>query len=183
MSELKTYGVVLAAGAGVRFGGPKAPYVYNGKRLIDRAVMTLKEGGCDQVIAVLGAWVGEVPLADVIVVNPDWSEGLSTSLAIALKELFNSSVDRCCITLVDMPGLTPIAVARVLNTEGELIQATYAGKPSHPVVIARDHWAPLLAQLEGDSGARKYLISQGAKVVNIAIDDVADGKDLDFQPT
>lgn len=43
-------GVVLAAGEGRRFGGPKAPYVLHGERLVDRAVRVLQQGGCDFLI-------------------------------------------------------------------------------------------------------------------------------------
>ena len=52
-------GLVLAAGEGRRFGGPKAPAVIDGERLVDRAVRVLRAGGCDPVYVVLGAWVGE----------------------------------------------------------------------------------------------------------------------------
>ncbi|MGA1145657.1 MAG: NTP transferase domain-containing protein, partial [Candidatus Nanopelagicales bacterium] len=49
-------GVVLAAGEGKRFGGPKAPFEYDGERLVDRAVRVLREAGCDPVFVILGAW-------------------------------------------------------------------------------------------------------------------------------
>ena len=62
----RTAGLVLAAGEGRRFGGPKAPYVLDGERLVDRAVRVLREAGCDPVVVVLGAWVGEVPGAEVV---------------------------------------------------------------------------------------------------------------------
>ena len=67
-------GVVLAAGGGTRFGQPKAPVVVNGERLVDRAVRCLGEAGCDPVIVVLGAWIGPVPGAEVVV-NDDWRSG------------------------------------------------------------------------------------------------------------
>ena len=63
-----TAGLVLAAGEGRRFGGPKAPYVLDGVRLVDRAVALLRDAGCDPVLVVLGAWIDDVPDA-VVVVN------------------------------------------------------------------------------------------------------------------
>ena len=72
-------GLVLAAGAGQRMGGPKAPLAVAGQRLVDRAVRVLREGGCDPVLVVLGAWVGDVPGAEVVV-NADWASGLGSSL-------------------------------------------------------------------------------------------------------
>ena len=69
-------GVALAAGAGVRFGGPKAPFSYQGIRLVDRAVANLRLGGCESVAVVLGAWIGQVPDADEILINPNWENGI-----------------------------------------------------------------------------------------------------------
>ncbi len=72
---MTTAGLVLAAGEGKRFGGPKAPYVHNGERLVDRAVNVLAEAGCDPVFVVLGAWIGGVPGATVLETKtgqPEW---------------------------------------------------------------------------------------------------------------
>lgn len=176
-------GVALAAGAGVRFGGPKAPFNYQGIRLVDRAVANLRSGGCESVVVVLGAWVGEVPGADEILINPNWESGLSSSLRVAIEFAVDSVYERICLTLVDLPGLTPDAVRRILASESGMASATYRGAPTHPVVITREHWSPLLNTLSGDTGARNYLRGQGALVDEIAIDDVAVGDDLDFHPT
>ncbi len=178
-----TYGVVLAAGAGKRFGGPKAPFLFEGERLVDRAVSTLQRGGCTKVLVVLGAWVGEVPAADEVLINADWPEGLSASLALAIEAVTNSPADRICVTLVDLPGLTAAAVARVLAAENELVSALYQGAPTHPVLIGRAHWGALLATLNGDRGARQYLAAHDDAVSKIEISDLASGEDLDYQPT
>ena len=180
---MKTLGVALAAGAGVRFGGPKAPFNYQGIRLVDRAVANLRLGGCQSVVVVLGAWIGEVPDADETLINPNWEKGISSSLRVAIEYAIDSVYERLCLTLVDLPGLTPAAFTRVLASERGLATATYSGAPTHPVVITREHWRPLLNSLSGDTGARNYLRNQGGLVEEIAIDDVAVGDDLDFQPT
>ena len=76
-------GLVLAAGEGRRFGGPKAVVELDGERLVDRAVRILTEGGCSPVVVVSGA----VPLtvADVDVVpNPLWPSGMGSSLRVGL---------------------------------------------------------------------------------------------------
>lgn len=181
--DARTLGFVLAAGAGVRFGGPKAPYVYKGERLVDRAVSILRSGGCDQVFVVLGAWVGDVPDADAVLVNHEWEEGISTSLKVALEHALKLPAERICITLVDLPGLNSRAIEKVLASQGELVQATYRNEPTHPVVIGRAHWRNLLDSLSGHTGASNYLKAHADVVEKIAIDDVAVGDDLDFQPT
>jgi nicotine blue oxidoreductase len=176
-----TAGLVLAAGEGRRFGGPKAPYVLDGERLVDRAVSVLREGGCAPVLVVLGAWVGEVPGAEVVV-NQDWPQGMGSSLRAGLAALdARAGIDRVLVTLVDLPGLTPAAVARLLTCDEPLAAAAYAGERGHPVLLAREHWAGAAAGAEGDQGARAYLARHEPVLVEVG--DVATGLDLDRPPT
>ncbi len=173
---------MLAAGSGTRFGGPKAPYEFEGQRLIDRAVDTLARGGADPIVAVLGAWVGDVPNCE-LVINPDFESGMGSSLKVALKHLIEShpEADAAIITLVDLIDLTPEAVERMRLSTGDLLQATYNGEIGHPVKLGREHWAPLLHELSGDMGARAYLKKHG--VTEIELSEFGNGTDLDFRPT
>ena len=176
----RTAGLVLAAGEGRRFGGPKAPYELDGERLVDRAVRLLHEAGVDQVVVVLGAWVGDVPHADVVV-NEDWPEGMGSSLRAGLAHLATlDDVDRVLVTLVDLVALTPVAVARVLACDAGLAAATYDGRRGHPVLLGRSHWAGVAASATGDRGARAYLAEHDVTAVEVG--DVADDADLDLRP-
>lgn len=173
-------GVVLAAGEGARFGGPKAPFVLDGERLVDRAVRVLRDGGCDRVLVVLGAWLGDVPGADVVV-NDGWAEGMGSSLRAALEHLgADTYADAALVTLVDLPGLTTEAVRRVVGSGSDLAVATYDGVRGHPVLIGRAHWAGVAASARGDRGARDYLAAHPPAEVEVG--DAADGADLDVRP-
>lgn len=179
-SESPVAGLVLAAGSGSRFGQPKAPVVVDGERLVDRAVRVLTEAGCDPVVVVLGAWVGHVEGADVVV-NDAWPEGMGSSLRTGLAHLRDSSdADRAVITLVDLPGLTTAAVERLLAEapSAAAAQCTYDGERGHPVCLARDLWDEAIAGARGDEGARRLLRGH-ADVVFVEVGDVADGADLD----
>lgn len=174
-------GLVLAAGAGRRFGGPKAPVVVDGERLVDRAVRVLAEGGCRPVMVVLGAWIGPVPGAQVVV-NDEWAEGMGSSLRsglAAVAEAEAGQVDRVVVGLVDLPGVTPSAVRRILERGGDLAAATYEGRRGHPVVLGRSHWAGVVAVARGDRGARDYLRAHADELTLVELGDVADGTDLD----
>jgi CTP:molybdopterin cytidylyltransferase MocA len=172
---------VLAAGEGRRFGGPKAPYVLDGSRLVDRAVRVLRDGGCDPVLVVLGAWVGDVPDAEVVV-NGAWASGMGSSLRTGLEAVAAfGDVDRVVVSLVDLVGLTPSAVRRVLACRSDLAAAAYDGERGHPVLLARAHWAPAAASAAGDAGARTYLAAHDVALVEVG--DVASGDDLDVAPT
>lgn len=175
----RTAGLVLAAGEGRRFGGPKAPYVLDGERLVDRAVRVLREGGCDPVHVVLGAWDGDVAGAEVVP-NPGWATGMGSSLRAGLGSLRPGDADRVVVTLVDLPGLTADAVRRLVEAAADLAQATYDGHRGHPVLLGRPHWDGVAESAEGDRGARAYL--SGHEVVLVEVGDVASGEDLDVRP-
>lgn len=177
----RTAGLVLAAGEGRRFGGPKAPYLLDGERLVDRAVRVLRAGACDPVVVVLGAWVGAVPAAEVVV-NAGWAGGMGSSLRAGLEHLATEpDVGRVLVSLVDLPGLTPAAVQRLAASDAGLAVATYDGERGHPVLLAREHWAGVAASARGDRGARDYLAAHEVTLVEVG--DVASGADLDLPPT
>ena len=141
--------VVLAAGGGRRYGMPKALVEYEGSLLVERAVRTAR-AVCDPVLVVLGAQAVDVwRQADLggatVLANKDWETGMASSLRTGLDGLrgWPGRVDAALITLVDMPGMTPEALARVAEhaAPDALAVATYDGVRGHPVLIGRDHWA------------------------------------------
>jgi len=174
-------GLVLAAGSGQRFGGPKAPFVFEGERLVDRSVRLLRESGVATVFVVLGAWIGAVPQATVLE-NPDFATGMASSLRAGLVHLTSEEpqVDRVVITLVDHIGLSAKGLSELLAHDGRLIQSTYGDEIGHPVVIGREHWAALITELVGDVGAKNYLRNNNA--LQVALSEFANATDLDHRP-
>jgi nicotine blue oxidoreductase len=175
-------GLVLAAGEGKRFGGPKAPFELNGERLVDRAVRILHEAGAVHIYVVLGAWIGDVENADVIV-NPDWETGMASSLRVGLSHLeTQTNSQRAVITLVDLPGLTAQAIERVASDSHSISVATYDGTRGHPVAFNREHWEDVANSAHGDSGAREFLKAHMATTNNVEVGDIATGEDMDVRP-
>lgn len=168
-------GVVLAAGAGTRAGGPKAlRRDADGMPWLHRAVAALRDGGCDSVLVVLGADAAGardlVPVGSTVVVAERWADGLSESLHAGLAAA-PADATAVVVTLVDLPGLPAAAVERLLVEPlgpATLRRASYDGRPGHPVVIGRDHWAAASAAAEGDRGAGPYLSAQGAELVELS---------------
>ncbi len=180
---MTTAGLVLAAGEGKRFGGPKAPYVHYGQRLVDRAVTVLTEAGCEPVFVVLGAWVGDVPGATVLE-NENWSTGMGSSLQVGLSHLNSKpGIDEVVVSLVDLPGLTSLAVSRIVETPGDIVVAAYDAKRGHPVKFASSTWPELITSAIGDQGARSYIAEHPDQIVLVEVGDVATGEDMDIRPT
>ncbi|MEH3132456.1 MAG: nucleotidyltransferase family protein [Mycolicibacterium neoaurum] len=173
-------GVVLAAGAGTRFGMPKV-LAAEGAWLAG-AVTALHDGGCGEVFVVLGAARTHVPAPAHTVLAQDWAQGLSASLRAGLAAASRYDVDHVVISLVDTPDIGADVVRRVLaaaagSTSG-LARAVFAGRPGHPVVIAQRHWPALIEQLAGDVGAGPFLRSRD-DVVEVECGDLATGADID----
>ncbi|MDP5181054.1 nucleotidyltransferase family protein [Blastococcus sp. BMG 814] len=185
---MTTAAVVLAAGGGRRYGMPKALVEYEGSLLVERAVRTAR-AACDVVLVVLGARAVDVwRTADLagatVLANADWESGMASSLRTGLDGLraFPGTVDAALVTLVDMPGLTPEALAAVAAHAAPdvLATATYEGVRGHPVLLGRDHWAGVAESATGDEGARRYLAAHD--VVEVDCTGLADPVDLDVPP-
>ncbi|MGI5506748.1 nucleotidyltransferase family protein [Lentzea sp. CA-135723] len=179
---MRVAGLLLAAGAGRRFGTPKALVSLHGKLFVDSAAGLLRAAGCDPVVVVLGAQAADVreraELSGVTVVdNPDWSSGMGSSLRTGLRAV--GLADAVLVLPVDTPGVTVEALHRLtaLAEPKALARATYDGEIGHPVLIGSDHFAGVMASAAGDQGARDYLKAHTVRLVECA--DVADGVDVD----
>lgn len=186
---MSAVGIVLAAGAGRRFGQPKATVVEDGRSWLNLAADALAAGGCAEVVVVLGAEADEARTlldGDVrVVVAEDWADGLSASLRRGLEAIEDAParVDRAVVTLVDLPDVDAAVIGRVLAaTEGPrtLARSVYQGRPGHPVVLGRTHWDAVRATVVEDRGAGDYLEAHGAR--GIECGDLAGGRDVDVRP-
>lgn len=129
MTAAAAAGLVLAAGEGRRFGGPKAVVRVGGERLVDRAVRLLADGGCVPVLVVDGAVRLTVRRARVVH-NPDWGTGMGSSLRAGLRALRDEPAGAVVVVLVDQPWLGPGAVHRLraARAGGAFVAvATYGG--------------------------------------------------------
>ena len=172
-------GLVLAAGEGRRLGRPKAAVEVGGATLLDRAVRALRDGGCQDVVVVLGAAADQVVDGAIAVVNDDWRSGMGSSLRLGLA---SHPGDAVVVMLVDTPGLGPEVVARLVAAyhEGATVAvATYDGRPRNPVLLAREHWAEAGRLAVGDVGARAFLADHPELVTPVECGDVADPADVD----
>jgi CTP:molybdopterin cytidylyltransferase MocA len=177
-------GLVLAAGAGRRYGMPKALVVYRGVLLVRRAAGVLSDAGVARALVVVGAQAARVRAAApelTYVENPDWATGMASSLRAGLAALTATPAQAAVVLLVDMPGVTPAAVRETTADAApdSLVMGGYDGRRSHPVVLGRDHWAGVAASATGDHGARDYLRAHSARVRVVPVGHLAGDADLD----
>jgi CTP:molybdopterin cytidylyltransferase MocA len=156
------------------------------------------------VLVVVGARADEVaalvPDDAGVVEAGDWSDGLSASLRAALRAAQGArrsaegaasadpgftaaaAFDAVVVMPVDAPDAPASVVRRVIATlrrEAPLVQAVYGGVPGHPAAITLSHFAALSATLDGDRGARPYLVTHG--VVEVECSDLWSGADIDHR--
>lgn len=175
-NDARAVGIVLAAGAGTRYGMPKV-LAHQGDWLRS-AVAALAGGGCAEVVVVLGAAVVEVPAPARAVVAEDWASGAGASVRAGLAAAGGAAL--AVLHTVDTPDVGADVVARVLPRAAAtgLARAVYGGRPGHPVAVAAPHWPALLDTLRGDEGARRYLAGRD-DVVEVECGDLASGLDTD----
>ena len=158
-----TAGLVLAAGAGTRFGGPvKQLAPLRGRPLVEHAVAAmLAVPALDPVLVVLGHAADEIlrtaDLGDAeVVVCTRWARGQSASLRCGLSALAGAGA--VVVTLGDQPFITPQVIAGALDQLAgyDAVRAVYGDTPGHPVVLGPRVLAAA-GELEGDQGARELL--------------------------
>jgi CTP:molybdopterin cytidylyltransferase MocA len=191
-------GVLLAAGEGSRFGQPKALVELDGQTLAERGVNLLRAGGAQPILVVTGAVPLEISETHTVY-NPGWRTGMGSSLRAALQALAGSSthpgatpasaseldagsIGAVVIALADQPLVGPEAVARLIaayRDGASVAVAAYNGQPRNPVLLAREHWAEVIATATGDQGARTFLRTRPDVVTLVECGDTGRPDDID----
>lgn len=178
--------IVLAAGRGTRMGGGKLVAPLDGVPLIRRTVEAALGSRARPVVVVTGAEAERVRgaldgLPVVLAHNPDFADGMSTSLRVGLAAA--GGADAALVCLGDMPRVTAAhldAIADAFDPEADatIVVPTCERKRGNPILWGRRHFAEMAA-LTGDVGARALVERHADQVRTVAIDDPAILIDVD----
>lgn len=166
-----TLAVVLAAGAGTRFAGQGHKLDArldarlddhhdddrDGRPIAQMAIDAAVASGIGDVVVVTGATTTTSDGRDDVasVYNPDWRDGQSTSLAVAITEAARRGVDAIVVGLADQPFVTAEGWRRVAASSSPIAVATYDGERRNPVRLHASVWQ--LVPNNGDEGARSLI--------------------------
>lgn len=173
--------IVLAAGAGTRFGEPKAKALLgDGRSFLDVVVEHCRTAGADPVIAVVPPGT-DAPAGARAVVNTKPKAEQVTSLRLGLAQLANTDSAGVLVWPVDHPFArteSALAVVDAARRTGApiVVPVTVAGR-GHPVWFARETWRELMTVADG--GARAVVHAYGARVLEVPVADAGIRRDID----
>lgn len=179
--------IVLAGGASRRFGGSKLLHRWRETTIIEAALQAALRSGLGEVRVVTGAYERE--LATLLeryparlVPNPEWAEGMSTSLKAGLRALEFDPPRGVLIFLGDQPLLprhVPVELANRFLVAGEPIVAPAVGGERRSPVLFDWSLVPELLQLTGDEGGRQVVRRYAGRMELVEYTEEAWFRDID----
>jgi molybdenum cofactor cytidylyltransferase len=165
---------VLAAGGSSRLGRPKQLLPYRDGTLLGHVLGVARASPFDQLVVAIGGHADEVRGAvDLrgadVVVNRDYGEGCSSSIAAALGAV-DPRAGVLVLLLGDQPGVTPATVEALLRGRGDapLAACRYDDGRGHPLAFGRSALGDLAA-LHGDKGVWKLLDRRAKEVAEVRV--------------
>lgn len=184
--------IVLAGGAGARFGGGKLTAPWRGGVLIDGALaaafaapvrtVTVVTGADDAVEAAVRGFAARVRQTERLrmIHCPEHAEGMGATLRTGVAAL-PADAAGVFVFLGDMP-LIPAAIlpplAAAIAAGAPAAAPSFHGQRGHPVLFAKAQ-LPKLAALTGDEGARSVLRELGDALVLVPTEDPGVLADVD----
>jgi molybdenum cofactor cytidylyltransferase len=174
--------VIVAAGAGRRFGGPKVLARLGGKTFLEHALEAV--ASCEPRLVVIdpasapaarARAVSEAAGA-VVLGNPDPARGMLSSVKIAIATL-DPGVTHALLLPVDHPGIRRVTVDRLLaRAADQIVLPVFRKRRGHPVLFPRALFPALLSAPDSE-GARAVVHAN--TVLELPVDDPAVARDVD----
>ena len=169
-------------------GRPKQLLEWQGKTLLQHVLESLINSDADEIILVLGHETDRIrkslPALQIkIVINPDYKQGMASSLRQGLLAMDPRS-EAFLVLLADQPGIGPEIMNNMIrefqqaDPKRGIVRPVYRGLRGHPVLIGAQYRQEAL-QLQGDVGARQILMNHPEDILEIDVDQDVVLKDID----
>ena len=183
----RTAAVVLAAGAGSRFGGGKLGALLEGRPVLQHVLDRVAAAGLSDVVVVLGDDAAAIEEAidwrrERRVRNEDPGRGLSSSLRIGVEAL-DDGVDGALIVLGDQPMVSVETIRSLLDAPADparpIVVPVYADDGGrNPVLVGREAFG-LVAETTGDRGLGPLIAAHPDLVREVPVDVPGGNPDVD----
>ena len=170
---MKTGIILLAAGSSSRLGRAKQLIEFQGKTLIQKAIDEANKSQANCLVLVLGANADLIQTGFDItntpfIVNPDWQQGMSSSMQAGLRFLMEKKeIDQVILMLCDQPFVDASLLDQLITakeTSGKgIVAAAYSNTLGVPALFDRRYFEELV-QLTGSEGAKKVIFNHQAEV-------------------
>ena len=176
-----TVALVLAAGAGSRFGGGKLLAPIGGRAILQHVLDALAAAGVGEVIVVLGRDADAVEAAitwrdERRVVNPEPGRGLSSSLQLGFQAI-GPDAGSILVALGDQPLVSAAVIQALMETPADdarpIVVPVYPGDGGRNPVLLRPAAYPLVAEATGDRGLGPVLVAHPELLTEVAVRDAA----------
>lgn len=171
-----TPAIILAAGASIRMGTPKAQLPFRSGTFLSCLTERLA-ALCDPVIVVSGAHPLDPSWPAMVIANPDWTKGQLSSLQCGLRAI-PAEASEALFTLVDHPDPAESTVAALLRSAGPIAVPVYRGTHGHPVFLRQPVIRELLA-LDPSASAKEVFRRRVSDTDYIPVDDAGVTDDVD----
>jgi molybdenum cofactor cytidylyltransferase len=183
--EPRIAAIVLAAGRSTRMGDAnKLLADVGGRPMLRWAAEAALASRARPVLVVTGHQEREVRAAlaglDVgLVTNPDFAQGLSTSLRAGIAAV-PAECDGALVLLGDMPRIDASDLERLIGAfaPGTIVVPMHQGRQGNPVLWPRALF-PEIMQLQGDAGAKRLMAARPDAIREVEMDTTAILADVD----
>ncbi|RDV14957.1 nucleotidyltransferase family protein [Pontibacter diazotrophicus] len=159
--------VLLAAGASKRLGKPKQELHYQGKTLLQHAIDVAVASACKPIVMITGAnaeklSTGNMDEAIITVHNPEWQEGMASSIRLGLDKLMavEPEVSDVILMVCDQPFVDAALLDKLIQTKQEsgkgIVACAYGNTLGTPALFDKAYFTELMA-LSGKGGAKEFL--------------------------